>query len=328
MAPLSENLRDKLGAAVVAIAVWIYVSQEVTDRIQSTAPLYVTAPEQSIVRITEPAQERPTIRVLITGSRGLVTQINTRDLEVRIAPEPAAISEERIVTLTVEHLLHSGGRPIPGGLKGGVTFAPERVGFKIYRIDERSLPVQPVVIGQEGVGEGFRFVSAEAESDVAVKAPVDFFRQYRTIETRPIPVAGRNKDFNVGAQLVQAMGEFPVKTAGPVNVRIRIAPVEGTRLVSGVRVRYAQAPGGEAVILEQPDQAIDLELVGPQPALDALKADDLQVIVLLDPQQHRPRPSPYAATAATKDLSLTLPAGLRLKPGSDPVVKFLVPEKK
>jgi len=247
----------KVLAVFLALSAWWYVTA--SDPAQET----VSVPVEWI----EPADLIATglpgrITVTLEGPRSALRRVDTTEL--RLPVDLATVSTE-----LGEHSLDLVGLPIEG-LPSTVSLAevrPQTVTFTLDEVEERSVDVEPKVVGEPA--EGWMVVGVKLEpSVVQVRGPRSLLVNLSTIQTFNIDVSGLRFDrrFETRPDLagVEVVGD------AVIEARVDVEPRTESRVFSEVPVVVRGRPGWVA---DPPTVRVRAE--GPAASLRQISASDV-----------------------------------------------------
>ena len=193
------NFKLKLGALAVAVMIWLFAAQRLTEQVDLTLDLTIDEPPS--YQIISPPQER--VRLRIAGPGSLVRRLRSEatqgylKLSHALKPEdtedgwmtmqPSAnwlnIPEDELVQLDIR----------------GVQ--PRRVRFLVSEIVDRLMPVKVQFSGEPR--SGYEIGEARVvPSDVKVRGPQWMLDKLQAVRTRPFGIGGIDASFSGRVQLV------------------------------------------------------------------------------------------------------------------------------
>jgi YbbR domain-containing protein len=244
-----------------------------------------------------------TTEVTVSGTQSAVSQVVAAVAQVRI--DPSGVSLDVEVDLTPVDIR---GQPV-----NDVRLTPSSVRVKIIvgsQLQDRSLPVNPVVTGTPGTG--FELTSVEvAPVVVTIEGDAETIAALTKIDTQPVSVSGASSDVaqTVGLVLPAGVAVLGDPTA---HVTAHIAAQTGTRTFS-VGPVLSGAHDDRTYTLST-DQ-VNLTIGGSAAVLAGIQGDSLVVtadVNALAPGVH------------VVPLKTTLPAGVTLVAISPPTVTVTV----
>lgn len=296
-------------ALLLAVVVWKYANDELTETQVVQARLELTVPPGIIVVSGVP----PTVRATLGGTRRRLAGLDPAGVVARARlPEaeglwPVRLSE-RDFTLPEGVFLADAPRPF------------ELVLEKPF---SRKFPVKVNTMGRPAPGAALLGALAEP-AEVTVVGPKERFERLERqgvtqVETESVDLAGRRQSFVVPAKLNLPAEMFPQES---VRVLVEIGAEPVSRTISGVEVKLLVPSGFDLRV--RFEGAIALALRGDPRVLEALSANPGSILAMADVGSlGRVRPGAYEV-----DVKLQLPAGVSLAPGAEiPKVRVQLSEK-
>ncbi len=172
-------------------------------------------------------------------------------------------------------------RPVPETATGvpvdHVDIAPESVFVQVpveQKLGYKTVPVQPNLQGNVALGYQLLGFLVDPDSVTLVGDPKTL-NQLQVVSTQPINVDDLRSDREVTTDLALP-GTVALKQAQSIVVRVRVAPIDGSktvvvspRIINGAPgVTYNVSPG-----------AVNVTLTGPVPVLTTIGPDDVPVVV-------------------------------------------------
>jgi YbbR domain-containing protein len=312
MASLREYLRRDglllLAALLLAVLVWSYVNDELTETVTVSPRLELQVPEHLTVSQGAPREVTVTLR----GTRRSLNAVDAGRLVVRYQlPDRQG---------PVDVALRSGDFALPPGVE--VASYPERFQVQIEKLEKKTVPVRVETFGRLAAG----FVVSGTGVPLAEPAEVELHGRREVIEpvaqvlTEPLNLGGKNKSFSTDVRLLAP----PEARAKPervlVFVDVGVEPVECE--ISGVIVGVP-VPGGFDVRVRVEPASITVRLCGPASQVTRLTARDVRAVAEI-PELAKP----LKAESLDATVRLILPAGVSLVPGAAvPKVRVQISEK-
>ena len=193
------NFKLKISALGVAMMIWLFAAQRLTEQADLTVDLVIDAP--AAYEIISPPQER--IRLRVTGPGSLVRRLRAESTQGYLklshtltqdevedgwmSMQPSAdwlnIPEDELVQLDVR----------------GVQ--PRRVRFLVSKIVDRLMPVKVELSGEPRAGYEIADVRM-APSDVKVRGPRWMLDKLQAVRTKPFGIGGIDASFSGRVQIV------------------------------------------------------------------------------------------------------------------------------
>lgn len=278
----------KVLAVLLALSTWWFVIASDPDQMTVTVP----------VDVTEPANRRVTgipagITVVLEGPRSALRRI---DADRLVLP----IDVSLITTEIGDHSLDLGAYPIEGlpGTVAPTEMRPQTLTFSLDEVDERSVPVEPVVVGEPA--EGWMVVQVRLEpAVVSVRGPRRVLSGLSRVPTLPIDVSGLRFDrrFDTRPDLSEGL-EVVEDTV--IEARVDVEPKVETRVFSKVPVFVRGRPGRVAEWVAEP-VTVRVRAEGPAASLRQISARDVVAQVYLPDEPSQPSyEASFAATAGVR----------------------------
>ncbi|PJF41254.1 MAG: hypothetical protein D6737_10010 [Chloroflexi bacterium] len=210
-------------------------------------------------------------QVLVTGASSAVSAVEAVRINVDLGGQRNPFEDE-VRLLPVD----ANGSPVPN-----VTLQPATVGVMIdisQREDIREVPVTPNIL-LNTLPDGYVLTSVEydpqvllvsASPDVLAGIPSTFF-------TMPVSLAGQTTDFEISVPVELPDDELLVMSTQNIRVSVGITALTGSRQFDSVPVEVIGL-GADSQAIPIPD-VVTVLLTGPQPLLQELSLDDVQVIL-------------------------------------------------
>jgi len=244
----------KSTALVITFALWFGVtglSTPITKRF--TVPLVPSIATDAEITNTLIRD----VGILISGDKRIVDQINPSDLvaSLDLTGIPHGIRE---ISLTPETVSVS----LPQGVKL-TEIQPTRIPVNLEAVEEKDVDVKVVLSGSlEQRNEVYSANVVPAR--IRVRGPASYIRQLETIETDPIDLSSRDRDF--------VARQIPVNVANPnasvfntvVDVMFRIGERRTERNMS------VSLPGGDG-------RTAHFTLFGPRSIISEIKSEELRI---------------------------------------------------
>ena len=185
-----------LGALLLAVLVWKYVDDELTESRTVAVRLDLRVPQG----ITLVSGAVGSVEVVLRGPRGRMANIDPKELIARYKL-PAPTEARSVITVRLAE------RDI-NGLPGGVEVAglPESFEVVVERQMEKRVPVR--VSREGGAAEGFAVIRGPhvEPGEVRVRGTKDKIESVEFVETEVIDLTGRRESFSASVGLVTEEG--------------------------------------------------------------------------------------------------------------------------
>lgn len=266
-----EDWSLKLLSLAIAIVLWLLVTgqnEPVTAHLN--VQLNFIRP-QSLEISNDPPR---TVDVMLTGSRAKLDDLTSLDLvaTVDISDQRAG---ERVLRLADKAQI-----PLPQGIKVD-GYQPSAIPVHLEPILERQIAVEPKLEGKPP--DGFEVYGVHmSKKTVVVRGPASRVNALQKVTTESIFLAGHKESFPATSLAID-VPDPKIDLVDPiVSVQVEIGEVRKERSFSGVNVTTSN--GGKV----QP-ATTSVTLSGATSLIDALKAEDLKIILEAAGQTLEPR---------------------------------------
>jgi len=212
---LVRNAGSKLLALAIALALWFSLSGERRERTSERTyhvPLsIVNIPAHSLVASAMPPSVDVRLRAPFTAFR----QLEPDRLEAVLDLKEAAPGD-RVYRLTPDDV------NVPPEVEV-ISISPQEIPFRLDTLEEKTLPVVPVVVGDPA--PGLRVAGARAEPPtVRLAGPATALARMTEVATVPVSVAGRTATFTIPAAIAVSDPGLRLRQAPGVTVTVRLEP--------------------------------------------------------------------------------------------------------
>ncbi|HEX8557321.1 MAG TPA: CdaR family protein [Pyrinomonadaceae bacterium] len=220
----------------------------------------------------EPVDE---VDVTLEGSQGKLAELNARNLVARLDLMDLRTGD-RVVRLTDRNV----SMDLPDGVRI-VGLTPRSLTLHLEPLVERTVPVEARFEGSPP--EGFRAGAVQvAPESVRVRGPESHVAAVERAYTETVSLAGQRETFVIPQVAVDIADHKVAPMESVVSVRVEIGEEQSERRFTNVPVRSATgAPVSP--------QAVTLALRGPRSVVEALRPEDVRVVVELA-EDGRPAP--------------------------------------
>lgn len=273
-----EDWMLKLTALVITLALWFGVTGLSTPTTKRFSIPLIPNIATNVEIINTPREE---VDIVVSGDQRRVDQISRSDLVATLDLRDVAPGDW-VISLSPETVAVT----LPQGVKLEEV-QPSRIPINLEAVEEKDVDVKVVLSGN--LPPGYEVYSANAlPGKIRVRGPASFVRTLETVETDPIDIAGRDKDFtarqvpvgvsnpkasvlNTVVDVVFRIGErrvertfsvpipaFPVPIAG-IEGKTALFTVYGPRTAvqaareSDFRIEPAPAEGGQPRVVLPPE---------------------------------------------------------------------------
>jgi YbbR domain-containing protein len=207
-------------------------------------------------------------QVTLSGPAVLVDQVNDVAADVYLRGSKAPI--QRDVTVLA--------RDPQGNLVPGVTITPATVNVQVQieqRVGFKDVSIRTVLKGAPTAGYWVSNITINPSTATIVGSPDAMAKVAGYVETVPIDITGATADLSRRAVLSLPEGLSVLNNEG-ITVQVSVTPLLGGQTVRR-KVTVQGLPRGLTATVS-PD-SLDVILSGPLPSLQALLAEDVQVVV-------------------------------------------------
>ena len=250
----------KLTALIITLALWFGVtglSTPVTKRF--SIPL-IPSIATNVEIINTPREE---VDIVVSGDKRKVDQLSRSDLVAALDLRDVAPGDW-VISLSPETVAVT----LPQGVKL-VEVQPSRIPINLEAVEERDIDVKVVLSGT--LAPGSEVYSANPlPAKIRVRGPASFVRTLENVETDPVDLAGRDKDFTARQVPVGVSNRKASVLNTVVDVVFRIGEkrIERTFLVP-LSV-FALTPGME-------QKTALLTIYGPRTVVQAAEPTDFRI---------------------------------------------------
>jgi YbbR domain-containing protein len=278
-----ENKGLKLSAFVLALLLFVVSRQPITNVRLSGVPVEIPG-LTSGVEISGDVQQ--TVSVILRGPRDIVRSLTPNQISVTLNlsnREPG----ERFVQLRPEDVFRPDNIEV-------LQIEPASIKLRIEPTERKLVNVEHQFIGQ--VAEGLEVYDVRCEpSIIEIEGPYSQVNKVSFVLTEPVNLSGRTSDFRIPVDVDTSHNSLRVKTPVPIILSVEIGERRKTRIMTKVPVIIPHQQPGVRLL----PKVVDVELYGPQSALDKLQPDDLRV---------EPKTDGLPPSAETVTLQIKLPA--------------------
>jgi YbbR domain-containing protein len=265
---LLEDWGLKLLALAITVGLWYAVTAQrapATSR-QRGVPLEFLLPENMEVG-NDPVSE---VDLTLEGSLSKLGEINDRNLVARVNVSDLKAGD-RVVRLNDKNVMMD----LPSGVRV-VDIAPRSVTLRLEPVVEREVPVEFRFDGT--LPEGFHVTGVRINpASVHIRGPESHVRSIDRAYTETISLEGQRESLTLPQLAIDIPDRKVTPLESTVSVRVEIAEQQVERRFDGVLVR--SAAGGQA----RPE-SVSLVLRGPRSIVEALKQEELRVLVDVGPE--------------------------------------------
>lgn len=256
-----EDWMLKLTALVITFALWFGVTGLSTPTTKRFSIPLIPSIATNVEIINTPREE---VDIVVSGDKRRVDQISRSDLVASLDLRDVAPGDW-VISLSPETVSVT----LPQGVKL-IEVQPSRIPINLEAVEEKDIEVKPVLSGMPSPGTEV-YLASVLPAKVRVRGPASFIRTLEAINTDPIDIQGKERDFNAR--------QVPVGVSNPkasvlntvVDVFVRIGEKRVERSfaipVSGLPFPIPGLDGKTA----------HFTLYGPRSSLSAAKDSDFRI---------------------------------------------------
>jgi YbbR domain-containing protein len=246
-----------------------------------------------------------TVSVILRGPRDIVRSLTPNQVSVTLNlsnKEPG----ERFIQLRPEDVYRPDNVEV-------LQIEPASIKLRIESTERKQVNVEPQFIGQ--VPEGLEVYHVKCEpSYIEIEGPYSQVNKVSFVLTEPINLSGRKSNFRIAVDVDTSHNSLRVKTTAPLILSVEIGERRQTRIITKVPVIIPHQQSGVRLL----PKTVDVELYGPQSALDTLQPDDLRVELKTDglppsAETLEPQVKLPATTDKHIEVKKIIPSEVRLK---------------
>jgi len=267
---VTNNLNLKIAAVIVAVFLWMFAKGEQTSDAMLSIPLRLRSVPEDLTTTRRPPE---TIDVVFSGHTSELFRLRWwGDPYAIIDMSEAAAGRELRVSLSPANVMI----PRDAAVQVIEVRDPKSLDIDVERLEERRLPVRPVVEGELPDGYYMLAHAVSVPESVTVYGPRSVVSELEHGSTAPLSVSGRRNRVE-STRAVEFEGDWNLHSV-PREVRVSIE-IEGTAVarLTDVPVELRSEPGFTSVELE-PAMAV-VELSGPEHVASRLGPDDVSVLI-------------------------------------------------
>ncbi|MFQ5766467.1 MAG: YbbR-like domain-containing protein [Acidobacteriota bacterium] len=311
-----KNLFLKLASLSIAFGLWAWVASQGELFTTVQVPMQLTGvPSGRTISGEPPATATVSLRGPEIALRNLAPE--RIRLEVDLSKQPLKVGENPIVLDL--HQVH-----VPAGITV-VGIKPKVVKVNIEREMRREVPVTPEIQGEPAPGYEVTATIVQPPR-ITITGPESVVSRVESLSTTAIGIAGLSRDQHLsvpayplgkGGNLIEMDN-----VTGTVDVLVRIRPIKGERLISGVPVDMEGVSADGAQPRLEPSSVV-VKVVGPRKAVEALTPQALRAVVNLEGSTDESRQlSPSDFTVQLRDPAPGSTEDLTLKVTGPPIIRL------
>ncbi len=256
-----ENLGLKLLSVGVAILLFVVSRQPVSDVHLHGVPIEYQGLRQGL-EINGDLDQTASLR--LRGPRDVVRNLLSNQLSV-IADLTNKEPGERVVQLRLE------AESLPDNTRV-LQIEPASIKLRLEPTEKKNVPVEPQYLGQLPEGMEIHGVQINPRT-VEVEGPQSLIKKTGYLLTESVSLSGRRESFSTTVEVETPNDALRIANPRTVNLTVEIGERRATRKFSNVPVHWLDQPAGARLLTK----AVEVELFGPQSAIESLRPEDLRV---------------------------------------------------
>jgi YbbR domain-containing protein len=257
-----EDWNLKLLALAITLGLWYAVAGQRTPTTIRLRGVHLSFQLTNEMEISNDPREE--VEVELMGDKSVLERINARDLVASVdlsGYKPG----ERVVPLTPNRVVME----LPNGVSLNA-LEPSVVPLRLEPRVEREVEVEADLEGRPEDGYELRGVTSSPVK-IRVRGPASHVNAIEKAHTETILLDGRKESFSAQQTAIDISDTKVDVIDTIVNVYINISPQRIERTFTGVAI-------GENSALNARAKTVTVTLYGEKDALDALRAEDIQII--------------------------------------------------
>lgn len=261
-----RNIHLKGVALLLTLALYLWVGEDRETRIEATAPLQISVPENQV--LLQPKIDQ--VKVELRGRWAALEQFETDELKP-VVVDVTRRDDGELVPITPESVR------LPPGLEV-VSLEPSFIRVDLAERVEKTVGIEPRIVGRTRkaytVGD---VVVRPAELDAS--GPKNVMADLQSIPTEPVDVTGRIRSFQ---KRVKLRPTSPLVEYDPdVSVTVEV-PIQAEKVRRTLRGLDVSAVNTTMEVDLRPSETVDLTIRGPRSMVEKLQRDTLQAVVDLE----------------------------------------------
>ena len=263
-----RNIFLKLLSVIIAIGIWMYISNLVSKERNVLVPVEIKTAED-IIPLSQTVDQ---LNISIKGPARIIDELNPTDF--RIYKDLSDINHSGTITVPVEDLSIS----IPNHITIERLF-PRRITLNLDKIVEKEFKVNVVTTGKLPAGYVEIKEHRVNPTSIKLRGPEKIIESLDTVDTIPVDISGLiwSKRF-ARVALKEFVSGLNLNNDKFVDVTIRIEEETETRSFSRIPVRILE-PVKTPFMTTIGSSEVDVVMRGKKEYLDRLTASDIKVYV-------------------------------------------------
>ncbi|MFW5967794.1 MAG: YbbR-like domain-containing protein [Persicimonas sp.] len=256
-----ENLHLKVIAALLTLALYLWVSVDREVERTHQAPVEIEAPEGMVVTNSPPE----TVGVTVRGKWTDISRLESSQLDPMRVRIDSTMDRQGRIPLNPEMV------DLPPGLRA-VDVEPNSIRYQIEERHQTTVNIEPTIVGRPA--NGYTVEEVEVDPDtIEISGPRHSLDEINTVPTESIDVSGRSESFRreVRPRIEDALVEHELEE--PIKVDVELEAEEVERTLSDLEVEPVGIDPALATSIEP--GRVDVSVRGPKAVVDNLKTDDI-----------------------------------------------------
>lgn len=263
-----RNVGFKVLSVIFAVALWAWVQGERVVEVKAKVHMSWSLPEKLVPSIELPEN----VIVTVSGSQVLARNVRKADLRMKVDLSEAVRGRQ-----TVELQ----DRPIEN-LANNVrvlALSPSLLEFNLESRAEKKVRLSPQVVGEPASGFRVSGVTVEPEK-VLIMGPQSVLSDIDEASTSPVDVTGTRENVEQVVTL-EGLARNVTFDDKPAVVKVAVVPVASRRILGNVPV-VVRTRGWAS-----PVDPVTVALEGPIADLDAIRPEEVTVVIQVEPDAPR-----------------------------------------
>ena len=286
-----RNFYLKIIAAILTLALYIWVAEDRETSEPGYAPLEISAPD-GMVLVSDPEDW---VEFTLRGRRTNLGRIDIDDLDpIRLELDEADDDSYVRITSTMVG--------VPPNVR--VTdIDPPAVYIELENEELRNVDVEPQIVGEPASWYTIEDVRTSPQT-ITVRGPESAVEEMDSVLTEPIDIDGRSESLRRPVEPIIEHNQVHAELDDEIIVEIDIETEEVTDTVEAVSVEAVNT----SYLTEVDPDIADITLRGPLPILEDLDHDILRLEIDLSEEDERP-PGTFSRSAE----AVNLPEGIEVE---------------
>lgn len=256
-----ENLHLKAIAALLTLALYLWVSVDREVERTHQAPVEIEAPEGMVVTNNPPE----TVGVTVRGKWTDISRLESSQLDPMRMRIDSTMDRQGRIPLNPEMI------DLPPGLRA-VDVEPNSIRYQLEERHQTTVNIEPTIVGRPANGYSVEQVEVDPDS-IEISGPRRSLDEINTVPTESIDVTGRSESFQreVRPRIEDSLVEHELEE--PIEVDVDLEAEEVERTLSDLEVEPVNIDQALASSVEP--ERVDITVRGPKAVLDNLQTDEI-----------------------------------------------------